>query len=513
MFNWLKLKHISLSVYNAIRPTGSQRPKLYGLPKTPKAGCPLRPILSMINSPQHKLAKFLITLLQPVLDKFGKYNIKDSFNFVEMVQRLPSNSVHMCSFDIKSLFTNVPLNEVIDICINQLYQTELAPPVIPKDVCYEMLRMATVDVEFSFNGQMYRQIDGIAMGSPLGPILANIFVGFHEEQLFRSSKSPVLYLRYVDDTFALFDSREEGDEFLQKLNNLHPFLKFTREDEADGKLSFLDVLIERKDNSFITSVYRKPVCNGEYIPWSSFCPKSRKIGLISCLLKRAIKICSPERLDNEIDKLKSIFLNLGYPEYIVNRTIKRTLDKNKEQITFGPEKCPVYIRLPFIGPVSNRFENQLKDGVARAFGAVRLKVAFQTQRLFNGVSKDVSPTTDINNVIYHYQCHCDSEYVGRTSQRFHLRREQHIPNNIRKWMVNQTGRKPEAKYFTAIGRHLLDNPECARNYHDGRFRILTRGRNRFHLKTLESLYIRTMKPDLCQQKQYVYRTMIFKMLM
>ena len=153
MYKWLKDKSISLFVYNNIRPTGSQRPKLYGLPKTHKSKCPLRPILSMIGSPQHLLAKYLATVWQPVLDKFSSHTVKDFFTFVEMLRNLPSKFNYegfMCSFDIASLFTNVPLIEVISICINQLYHSELTPPDIHESVFAEMLRMATMNVEFSF---------------------------------------------------------------------------------------------------------------------------------------------------------------------------------------------------------------------------------------------------------------------------------------------------------------------------------------------------------------------------
>ena len=109
---------------------------------------------------------------------------------------------------------------------------------------------------------MYKQTDGVAMGSPLGPALANIFVGFYEEKLFSQKSKPSTYFRYVDDTFAMFCNEEESDNFFKQLNCLHPSLKFTFEKKKNNCLLFLDVNVERTATGFETSVYRKPTFTG-----------------------------------------------------------------------------------------------------------------------------------------------------------------------------------------------------------------------------------------------------------
>ena len=88
------------------------------------------------------------------------------------------------------------------------------------------MKSATSGVKFSFNDIMYKQTDGVAMGSPLGPALANIFVGFYEK-LFSQKSKPSTYFRYVDDTFAMFRNEKVLDNFFKQLNCLHPSLKFT----------------------------------------------------------------------------------------------------------------------------------------------------------------------------------------------------------------------------------------------------------------------------------------------
>ena len=115
----------------------------------------------------------------------------------------------LCSFDIRSLFTNVPLVETIQTCADSLYGGELIPPDYPQEIFVELMNTATKSVEFSFNNNMYKQIDGVAMGSPLSVALANIFLGYHERKLFESTTMPFLYYRYVDDTFSIFGLEDE----------------------------------------------------------------------------------------------------------------------------------------------------------------------------------------------------------------------------------------------------------------------------------------------------------------
>ena len=99
------------------------------------------------------------------------------------------------------------------------------------------MQLATSSVEFSFDNNMYRQIDVVAMGSPLGPALANIFVGHQEQKLFNVVNRPLAYFRYVDDTFAVFNNEDDCNAFLSHLNYLHSSLRFTHEKESNHSLT------------------------------------------------------------------------------------------------------------------------------------------------------------------------------------------------------------------------------------------------------------------------------------
>ena len=161
---------------------------MYGSPKPHKEHIPLRPILSMIGSSLHDLAKWLAEILVQVLKLYYSPCIKDCFTFAKFIQNCLLEPVksYLCSFDISSLFINVPLDETVEICADALYRGHLDCQPLPEDTFRELMLFATRGVEFSFNNQMYTKLDGVAMGSPLGPALANIFVGFHESRLLRT---------------------------------------------------------------------------------------------------------------------------------------------------------------------------------------------------------------------------------------------------------------------------------------------------------------------------------------
>ena len=167
----------------------------------------------------------------------------------------------MCSFDVVSLFTNIPLDETLQMCVNAMNSGDYdIQSSINSDTMTKLLELCSKESVFMFEGKMYQQKDGVAMGSPLGPLLANIFLCCSEVRWLDDcpiSFKPLYYRRYVDDTFVLFRKPEHASEFLTYLNSCHPNIRFTCDRENQGTLSFLDVLVANRD-CFTTSVYRKP---------------------------------------------------------------------------------------------------------------------------------------------------------------------------------------------------------------------------------------------------------------
>ena len=99
---------------------------------------------------------------------------------------------------------------------------------IPKARSKKVFQFSTSSTHFMFEGKFYDQMDGVAMGSPLGPVLANLFMGYHEQRWLQSFEEceVILYRRYVDDITCLLNSESDADKFFVLLNQRHPKIKF-----------------------------------------------------------------------------------------------------------------------------------------------------------------------------------------------------------------------------------------------------------------------------------------------
>ena len=163
------------------------------------------------------------------------------------------------------------------------------------------------------------------MGSPLGPLLADVFMASLENRALKETISSLhLYKRYIDDTFIVCDEYTSTAELLRKFNHSHPSLLFTVEEESNSSFHFLDVKLDRRENgTLLRSIYRKPTFTGQYTNFNSWVPLGRKRNLIRSLCYRIRRICSIETIDAELDKLRAILLNNGYPKRFIEQNIKK----------------------------------------------------------------------------------------------------------------------------------------------------------------------------------------------
>ena len=212
----------------------------------------------------------------------------------------------MVSLDVKSLFVNVLLETTIDIILRKIYTNNELTTSLTKKGMKELLLLCTKNVHFTFNRQCYIQVDGVAVGSPLAPLLTDIFMVELERSLIPNFRKIKCWRRYVDGTVCFV--KIVSIEYIRSvLNSFHKNIQFTDEVEGNAKLSFLDVLLMRNHNDITTTVYGKESNSVVYLHRESFTPILWKTEILNTL---AYLICStPSLLEKNLLVLK-LFLEI-----------------------------------------------------------------------------------------------------------------------------------------------------------------------------------------------------------
>ena len=420
---------ITKEIYDTTKSIGSQPARLYGLPKVHKNSNnpPYRPILSMINAYPSNLAKWLDSILKPFIP--NQYCTKDSFEFVKNIQDFkphPSQGTYIVSYDVVSLFTNVPINDTIQhIC--ELVTNDDLP--ITKETLRTLLRMASTDIVFSFNNELYKQIDGVSMGSALGPTMAAFAMNLVERNIHKSNVKPLFYKRYVDDIFAVFTSELEADSFLEFLNQQHTSLKFTMEKSKDSQLNFLDVTVIKENNSFETKWYLKETNTGRYISKTSISPRKYKHAAIKSLFFRAHNLCSKASFYKEAESIiTEMFLKNGYNINEIKKIEEATKKDRTTQPPPQPETEKIYLKLPYKPEVEMLIQKKVKKIESLLGNNIKITVAYQTTKTANFFpNKDKVPMELRSNIVYKFECEqCKYCYFGETRRHFESRRQEHI---------------------------------------------------------------------------------------
>ncbi|CAH8544682.1 unnamed protein product [Dicrocoelium dendriticum] len=489
--------YINEATYEQLRPVGTVIPRLYGLPKTHKPNVPLRPVLDMKNSPYHSIARWLVLILTPIRERIVVHTVKDSFEFVDIVRDVNVSNLTMCSLDVTSLFTNVPLVETINYICEYVDANHINVG-IPTVMLKELLLRCTFNVQFLFNGELYRQCDGVAMGSPLGPLLADIFMGMLEQGKLKPAISSLgLYCRYVDDIFVLLQSSGSIDELTNTFNQGHPAIKFTSEVEQNGRFHFLDVAMKRLDGgSLQRCVYRKSTWNGQYTNFYSFVPLRFKRNLINTLVSRAERICSNDTLAEELECIRLVLRENGYPESFIRANMEH---KKKKPVVLTVERKPIFLQLPYKGEVATELlSRRLSFALRRTYPAARMQIQFTSFPMVRLNSRDKRPVHTNSMCIYSFSCSCGAEYIGRTTRRLSERMKEHHPVGL----TNRSGSTANS----SIAAHLADTGHVTK-FNDSFKLIYQAPKHRSNcvrkrlLEAAEAIAIRLYEPELCVQKK------------
>ena len=228
-------------------------PKFYGLPKIHKKETPLRPTVSSTESVSYATSKELARILKPLVGR-PPYHVHNNQDLLEDLKSLKLEKDEcLMSFDVKALFTSVPIQPAIQVIKKLLEEDQdlKQRTSMSVDNIISLLEFCLRSTYFTFKGRFYEQQEGAAMGLPISPIVANLYMEDLETKAIKSAQNPPsFWRRFVDDTLTIMKS-SQIESFLHHLNSIDHHIQFTKEDSRpDGSMSFLDILITpREDGS------------------------------------------------------------------------------------------------------------------------------------------------------------------------------------------------------------------------------------------------------------------------
>ena len=502
---------ITEELYQSLRPRGSQPPRLYGLAKVHKQDIPMRPVLSMPGSAYHKVgcqvAKWLSIVPECNINTSTK-TVRDSIKDIQI-----EDDEELVSFDVCSLYTNVPVKEAIDVCTDLLFKQCIMP--IDRETFKTLAEIASCNVILSTHDGFYQQIDGLAMGSPPAPHLANGWLSTFDSAIQGSSS---LYSRYMDDVFKKEKSVKVEDK-LDEINTLHPSLTFTCEREKEGKLSHLDMEVIRKNKSLESTWYRKPTDTGLILNYHSLAPKRYKRSIVSGFVHRIHRSCSNIQLFEEsLEKAKKTLEMNQYPPQFYEPIISETLEKirkeeekdqndvstSSEEDTsldiednsiIDPNACQHQIDDKDKFLLFVQYRGKTSEEYASALHRINApcRIVFTLRKLSTVLpSRKPSVETMIrSNVVYKITCpQCKLCYVGQTCRQLQCRFREHASN-----------KGPVKTHFH----------ECNTEPREKDVDILAyTSRGMKYLLTLEALFINDIRPSLNTKDEFRSRTLTIK---
>ena len=388
-----------------------------------KAGIPLRPIVSFINSPTYEVSSYLAKILSPVVGK-TENTVKNSRAFAEFIRDINLDANHeLVSFDVVSLFTKIPVDLAIKVAKKRLNEDVSLNKrtTLPVEFLIDLLSFCLNTTYFVYDGTYYQQVFGTAMGSPVSAVIANLVMEDIEQRALASSPvTPLFWKRYVDDVISAV-SKNEVENLLNHLNSVEPSIQFTVERENDGQLSFLDLNIYRKDQGLLeTSVYRKPTHTDKYLAFDSHHPICHKKSVTNTLFMRAE--CLPSSSDSKDNERKYVFDVLkenNYPKHFLNNCLKPVIPSRKT--SENDNSMMGFAVVPYVHGVT--------EPIKRILGSYNIKVAqkpFLTLNHIFSKPKDPVSKEQKSDAIYSIPCNdCNQEYIGQTKRQFGTRLKEH----------------------------------------------------------------------------------------
>ena len=318
-------------------------PNIYFLPKVHKQVTPPpgRPIVSANSCPTEKISAFVDHFLNPLVKESKSY-IKDTTDFITKIESLDlrNDNYILGTLDVTALYTNIPNEEGIN-CIREILKKERNSQEKPSnESLMNLLELVLTKNNFQFNGEHFLQIGGTAMGTRVAPTYANLFMRSLElEILEKSIKKPLVWYRYIDDIFFIWEHGEESlSEWIKYLNKYHKSIKFTAEC-SKSEISFLDTKVKKNTNGKLyTDLFVKPTDTNSYLKYDSAHPPQCKKSLPYSQLLRIKRICKNEE-DFKTHKNQKIkeFTEKGYPKNILDQAENKVNQRSRTELLMNKE--------------------------------------------------------------------------------------------------------------------------------------------------------------------------------
>ena len=351
------------------------------------------------------------------------------------------------------------------------------------DQLIKLLRFCLDTTYFTFRDNIYQQKDGCAMGSPCSPLSANAYMEYFEQKALKTAPHPPrIWFRFVDDTFTVIKT-VHLEEFTDHINNIDPNIKFTREEEEDGQLPFLDTHISRReDGSLKVKVYRKPTHTDQYLHFDSHHPLEHKLSVVRTLYDRADSIVTdPEDKSEELDHVKGALRNCGYKDWALFRGKPKQKSEaaKPEQEGQDTTKRRVFTTLPYVSGFSEKLR--------RAFTSAGVTTTFKPQgslRQSLVAPKDKTAKEKLSGVVYSVDCAgCDSHYIGESGRKLEKRITEH--------KSTAASSKSAIKEHVGASGHKIDWDNI---------KVLDREPKDFPRRVREAIHIRKETPRLNRDK-------------
>ena len=220
----------------------------YTLSKIHKKENPGRPIVNGIGTITEKLSAYIDQHIKPLVPNIPTY-IKDTTDFINTIEGIQLDPTDLLvTTDVSALYTSIPHNEGL-LAINKTHEENQYDPLLKTFICRLTHQVLTKNY-FTFNGKLYHQIQGTAMGTRMAPSYVNLFMHQLESNILRSlTLKPDYWYRYIDDIFTIWThGPQELYHMMTILNHFHPTIKFTHSYD-NYSIPFLNTLVCRDANN------------------------------------------------------------------------------------------------------------------------------------------------------------------------------------------------------------------------------------------------------------------------